>query len=68
MGRLNWRSIFDLDIQKLKANVEVTNLDSLLDNIVFADVTPDELMKLGENVLCKLVKVMQYSIEYLLFS
>lgn len=52
----------------MKANVEVKVLDELLDNIVFADITPDELMKLGETVICKLVKVMQFSIEYLLFS
>ena len=52
----------------MKANVEISTLDSLLDNLVFADVSPDELIKLGENVISKLIKIAQFSIEYLLFS
>jgi len=36
--------------------------------MVFADITSDELIKLGENVIAKLLRIMQYSIEYLLFS
>ena len=55
MGKLNWRNIYDLDVPKLKSNVDITFLDSILDNLVFADVTSEELIRLGENVITKLI-------------
>lgn len=55
MGKLNWRNIYDLDIPKLKSNADITFLDSILDNIVFADVSSEELVRLGENVISKFI-------------
>ena len=68
MGRLQWGIIHKIKLEDLKANIDISLIDQILDNLVFAHVDKQEIERFGESVLFKLVRILQYSIEYLLFS
>ena len=47
-----------MSLEELKANVDISSIDCLLDNLVFAHVDKQEIERFGESVLFKLVRVL----------
>ncbi len=56
------------DLDKVSKDVDLKQLESLLQNITYAQLDRDDLERLGDQHFIKLFRLSQYSIEYLLYS
>jgi hypothetical protein len=56
-----------VDPNKIKANVDLPKMSSLLNNLVFGYVDNEEIEKYGERATAKTIHLLQYSVEYLLY-
>lgn len=56
------------DIERIIRDVDLKQLESLLQNITFAQLDRDDLERLGDQHFIKLFKLSQLSIEYLLYT
>ena len=67
-GRLNWRQLMNVDLDRIIREVDLKQLESLLQNITYAALDRDDLDRLGDHHFIKLFKLSQLSIEYLLYT
>ena len=67
-GHINWRLLMNTDIERIVRDVDLKQLESLLQNITFAQLDRDDLERLGDQHFIKLFKLSQLSIEYLLYT
>jgi hypothetical protein len=47
-GRINWRMIMNTDLDKVSKDVDLKQLESLLQNITYAQLDRDDLERLGD--------------------
>lgn len=67
-GRLNWRQIQGLDLNRIIETGDVLSLQSMLENIAYASLDREDLERFSDSSLMKLFKLSQLSIEYLMHS
>ena len=63
---LKWRNIMKINLPQLKNTRDLTLLQSNLDNLVFGDVTEEDIQSLPEVNIVKLVQILQTSCDILL--
>lgn len=56
------------DIEKMVAEVDLSTLEQLLQNITYARLDRDDLERLGDAHFIKLFRLSQLSIEYLIYT
>lgn len=66
VGNLHWKLISSLDIDAIVEDHNITELQSVLDNITFCEFTSIDVRNNSIESVTKVVKVMQLIIEYLL--
>jgi hypothetical protein len=67
-GRLKWKDIINLDIDGMVRNNDLTPLENYLDNLIFSTIDENDLQIVPEPSILKLLRIYQYTLEYLLYS
>ena len=67
-GRVNWRLIMNTDIDQIISSVDLGQLESLLQNLTYANLDREDLERLGDTHFIKLFRLSQMSIEYLIYT
>ena len=67
MSRFDWSDVSRVDPNKIKANVDLTKMSNLLNNLVFGYVESEDIDKYGERMSAKVIHLLQFSVEYLLY-
>ena len=67
-GRINWRNVMNIDIDKMVKEVDLRQLESLLQNLTYAHLDREDLERLGDAHFVKLFRLSQLSIEYLIYT
>jgi hypothetical protein len=62
------KALYNLDLQKVKQNNDIAALNSMLEGLVYGFVERSELERYGDDVFIKMVKVLQYTSEYLIYT
>ena len=47
-GRLNWRALMNLDLEKLMGDIDLKSLEVLLQNLTFACLDKEDFDRLGD--------------------
>jgi zinc finger protein DZIP1 len=58
----------NVDTDKLMKEIDLPTLETLLNNITYANLDRDDLERLGDAHFVKLFRVSQLTIEYLLYT
>ena len=64
--KLKWRNIMKIDLDMIRYNKDLSLLNSNLENIIFSDVTEEDIQSVPEDNVIKLIKVIQILNELLL--
>ena len=67
-GRINWRQVMNLDLDKIVRDVDLKQLESMLQNLTYAHLDRDDMERLGDAHFVKLFRLSQLSIEYLIYT
>ncbi len=67
MSKLDWKEVSKVDPNKIKANVDLPKMRSMLNTPVFGYVDSEELERYGERMAAKTIHMLQYCVEYLLY-
>lgn len=67
-AKIKWRDIMKIDLEMIARTNDLSVLEYYLENIVYSDITEDEIQSVPEGNIVKLIKVCQFTIEYLLSS
>lgn len=65
-GRLNWRQILNVDLERLVSEIDVETLQDNVEQITFADISEDDAVYFSEGNFIQLFRICQLTIEYLL--
>ena len=63
---LKWRNIMKIDIDLIRNTRDLSLLNSNLENIIFSDITEDDIQSVPEENVIKLIKILQFLNEFLL--
>ena len=66
-GKLDWRSLSKLDLDRVVREVDIDSLEKHLQGVAFADVTADDLHWFSEADFMQLFRLLQLVCEYLLY-
>ena len=66
--KLDWNYIESVDVSQLIERKDIRQLESLLANITYANISKGDLKQIRDKNLIKLVKTGQLSIEYLIYT
>jgi zinc finger protein DZIP1 len=67
-GRINWRQLMNVDLEKVTKEIDLQTLETLLNNVTYANLDRDDLERLGDQHFVKLFRLSQLTIEYLLYT
>jgi hypothetical protein len=67
VGRIDWKVISSCDTEEIVSRNKVADLQALLDILTFSEFDPIEVKTNTIDNVAKLVQLMQYTIEYLLY-
>jgi len=67
-GRINWRTVLNTDVDKLVKDIDLHQLESLLQNLTYAQLDREDLERMGDAHFVKLFRLAQLSIEYLIYT
>lgn len=67
-GRINWRQLMNVDLEKVTKEIDLQTLETLLNNVTYANLDRDDLERLGDQHFIKLFRISQLTIEYLLYT
>lgn len=67
-GRINWRQLMNVDMDKLVKEIDLSSLETLLNNITYANLDKEDMERLGDAHFVKLFRMSQLTIEYLLYT
>lgn len=65
-SKIKWRDIMKIDLDMIARTNDLSVLEYYLENIVYSDITEDEVQSVPEGNIVRLIKVCQFTIEYLL--
>ena len=63
---LHWRNIMKIDIDFIRNSKDLSLLNSCLENIIYSNITEDDIQAVPEENVAKLIKILQFLNEYLL--
>ena len=63
---LKWRNIMKIDIDLIRNTRDLSLLNSNLENIIFSDITEDDIQSVPKENVIKLIKILQFLNEFLL--
>mmetsp|Transcript_12308 Transcript_12308/g.19865 ORF Transcript_12308/g.19865 Transcript_12308/m.19865 type:complete len:1163 (+) Transcript_12308:57-3545(+) len=66
-GRLDWRSLSAVDIDRIIREVDIEALQNNLENIAYADIESEDLRQFSDTNYVKIFRLSQLIIEYLLY-
>ena len=66
VGTLNWSAVSSLDVDAVVAKVEVAALQDVLDTVTFSVVDASDLRHCTHETVAKLLRIFQFTVEYLL--
>jgi len=66
--RIRWKTIKNLDIEKIIENNDVIALENFLPSIVNCKISKEEFQKTDKNSLAKLLQIYQLSLEYFSYT
>ena len=64
--KLKWRNIMKIDIDLIRNSNDLSLINNNLENIIFSDITEDDIQDVPEDNVIKLIKILQFINEYLL--
>ena len=64
--KLKWRNIMKIDIDLIRNSNDLSLINSNLENIIYSNITEDDIQEVPEDNVIKLIKVLQFLNEYLL--
>jgi zinc finger protein DZIP1 len=67
-GRINWRQLMNVDLDRVVKEIDLQTLETLLNNLTYANLDKDDLDRLGDAHFVKLFRLSQLTIEYLLYT
>lgn len=67
IGQVNWKQISSINIEDIIQNLKVNELQALLDNVTFSEITLQDLKQNSIQSIQLLLHINQLIIEYLLF-
>ena len=67
-GRINWRQLMNVDLDKVTKEIDLQTLETLLNNVTYANLDREDLERLGDQHFVKLFRISQLTIEYLLYT
>lgn len=67
-GQLKWKEIMKIDIDLLIKQNNISQLEPLLDNLIFSNIEENDLSIVCEENILKLLKMFQHVIEYLIHT
>lgn len=47
-GRINWRQLMNVDLERVTKEIDLATLETLLNNITYANLDRDDLERLGD--------------------
>ena len=65
---IKWRNVMKIDIDAIKNTNDLSLLSSYLENFLYSTITEDDIQAVPEGNVVKLIKILQFSNEYLLNS
>ena len=65
---IKWRNVMKIDIDAIRNTNDLSLLSSFLENFLYSTINEDDLQAVPEENIVKLIKILQFSIEYLLSS
>lgn len=65
---IKWRDIMKIDLKFIQRTNDFTMLESVLDNLIYSNVSEEEIQSVPEGNIAKLIKIYQLTIEILLNS
>ena len=66
-SQLKWKELSKIDIEDIIRKNNINDLEPYLNNLIFGSVEENDLDKVSEEHVVKLVKLFQYSLEYLFY-
>lgn len=66
--RIRWKSIKNLDVEKIVENNDIFSLENFLPNIMNCKITKEEFQKTDKKSLAKLLRIFQMSLEYFSYT
>jgi len=67
-GRINWRQLMNVDIDRLTKEIDLPSLEVMLNNVTYANLDREDVERLGDQHFVKLFRIAQLTIEYLLYT
>ena len=68
LEKLDMRRLYNIDLDKIKNTNSMQPLNQILENVVYGYVDQAELEKYGDEVFIKMIKVLQFVAEYLIYT
>eukprot|EP01114_Cavostelium_apophysatum_P024165 TRINITY_DN9388_c0_g1_i1.p1 TRINITY_DN9388_c0_g1~~TRINITY_DN9388_c0_g1_i1.p1 ORF type:complete len:803 (-),score=228.43 TRINITY_DN9388_c0_g1_i1:49-2457(-) len=65
-GRYDWKTLATIDVDRVAKEVDLTTLNSVVENITFADVLSEKDHRYIDGEVVKILRLSQLSIEYLM--
>ena len=65
---IKWRNVMKIDIDAIRNTNDLSLLSSYLENFLYSTLSEDDLQAVPEENIVKLIKILQFSNEYLLSS
>ena len=65
---IKWRNVMKIDIDTIRNTNDLSLLSSYLENFLYSTISEDDLQAVPEENIAKLIKILQFSNEYLLSS
>ena len=62
---IKWRNIMKIDIDLIKTTKDLSLLNSNLENLIYSDITEDDIQSVPEQNVTKLIKILQFLNEFL---
>ena len=63
---IRWRNIMKIDIDFIRNSKDLSLLNTNLENIIYSNITEDDIQAVPEENVAKLIKILQFLNEYLL--
>jgi len=58
----------NVDLERVTKEIDLSTLESLLNNVTYANLDRDDFERLGDQHFIKLFRVSQLTIEFLLYT
>ena len=62
---IKWRNIMKIDIDLIRNTKDLSLLNSNLENLIYSDITEDDIQSVPEQNVAKLIKILQFLNEFL---